>query len=216
MHRTWTSLIGVCGLVVCCALGGCQLLPPFVPPELPAEIQFVLNSPETFVLPEDVSPDPAAEPVQDASALAGCWAHTFEPENVDLSADTTGLPVSEGTQARLRAIELWRFDEASRDMQYELYVGDETSGVVLLQIMSGTFEVRDPGIVIVRFQDFTGNDWATGQMVSAVPEGTEEPGEGVLRFERSGERLFLTGSGATPESVADVEPVDALQHFACS
>jgi hypothetical protein len=198
------------------ALLGCQLLPPFVPPELPAEMQFVLDSPETFVLPEDVAPDPAAEPVQDASALAGCWARTFEPEDVDLSADDTGLPVAGDTQARLRTIELWRFDAASGDVQCELYVGDETSGVVLLQIMSGTFEVREPGIVIFRFKDYISNDWATGQMSSVVPEGDEEPSEGVVRFERSSERLFLTGSGATPESIQEVKPADALQHFPCS
>ena len=212
MSRARVCLIAVCGLALTGSLAGCALVPPFVPPELPPEIQFVLDDLDTFTLPADLEADPNAPPIADASALTGCWARTFDPQDVDVASENVGVALPGTVRTDVRAVDLWRFDAESRTVQYELFFLDEPTGVILLQIMSGTFEVREPGTVAVLFDSFAINDWTTGQMQSVPPEG--EIPESLLRFQRSDDRLFWYDSADETDTASSDQPW-VFQRFDC-
>jgi len=213
MSRARVCLIAVCGLALTGSLAGCALVPPFVPPELPPEIQFVLDDLDTFTLPADLEADPNAPPIADASALTGCWARTFDPLEVDVTSADVGAALPGTTRTELLAVDLWRFDAAAQTVQYDLYVRDLPTGVILLQIMSGTFEVREPGLVAVRFQTFAMNDWTTGR-VQSVPAPGADTSESFLRVQRNGDRLFLVSSADETDTAGTDKPW-VFQRFDC-
>ncbi len=193
-------------------LSGCNLAPPFVPPVLPAEIQVVVDDPNAFALPAGLAPDLNAPPVADASALAGCWARTFDPQEIDVTPEDTGGVLPDTQRLNARAMDLWHFDAAAQTLQYELYARDEPTGVVLVQVLSGTFELREPGLVAARFDTFAVNDWTTGQMRSEpAPEGPTP--ESFLHIQVAGDHLFLIGADET--GTPDAEEPWAYLHFDC-
>lgn len=199
-----------CGLALTGLLAGCVVPPPFVPPQIPPEIQFVLDDPGQFTFPADLELDPNAAPVEDLDAIAGCWARTFDPRTIDISASDLGVGMPGMARTNVRAIDLWRFDVQPRRAQYTVFLLDEPTGVILLQVMSGTFEVREPGTVAVQFDSFEINDWTSGQMQAVPPEG--DVPESLLRFQRAGDRLFWLGSA---DDAADTDEPWVFQRFDC-
>jgi hypothetical protein len=172
-------------------LAGCAAATAFVAPAIPAEIQAVLDDPSAFTPPADAGSDPNATPVEDPNAVDGCWARALSTENA-------------GTPVQAQGVELWHFDAAAGAVTYELYARDVASGLVLLSIFSGTFNVPEAGVVTAHFESFQENDPATGQLQALSPDQTVP--EATLRFNRDGDRLLLVGHGTADSAGAD-QPV---------
>lgn len=201
--------VAVSGILV----AGCGTSPAFVSPELPADMQAVVDDSAARTIPISEQADAKATAVQSAADLSGCWGRAYEPVEEDVSSGDALF--SGQTHVIAQMFEVWHFDADSQSVRYEMLLRDNASGVSSLQILSGTFTMPAPGSVTVQFTKLETNNVTTGA-IEEVP-ASDLNGElpvSTMGVEQSGDRLFFVAAGAT---VATTDPNDvwALERFTC-
>jgi hypothetical protein len=213
MNRARIGAFCACVAVTSVFWAGCGLVPAFVPPDLPADMQFVVDNSAALTRPAGEQADPNATPVQSAADLSGCWGRAYEPVETETPAQGASLTGQSHVTAQL--FEVWHFDAASQAVRYEMLILDVNTGASTLQIMSGTFTMPAPGSVTIQLTKFETNNWATGA-IEEVPwtDPNTQPPASTNAVEQSGGRLYFLEEGKTV-ATSDPNDVWTLQRFDC-
>lgn len=129
-------------------LGGCPTPAPFVAPELPAGIAFVVNHDFQFAQFAD-TPDNTATPITDAGRLVGCWARV-RLNNI-VSGSSTTVDVYEALRFR-----------SNGTVRQESLLSNVATGVQVLLISEGTYTLDAAGVLTIAMTTFAGNNPRTG------------------------------------------------------
>jgi len=120
-----------------------------------------------------------------------------------------------GTQGlEIGSLALWHFDGAAQTIQFEMCMREETTAVVLVQIFSGTFEQREPGVFDVQFDTFAFNEWETGRMHYEPPPEDTFSEAAPVRIQIDGDYLFFVGPDEA-DTDDTIPPPTAFLRFDC-
>lgn len=209
MCRAKTVAFCVSVMAASILVTGCGMSPAFVPPDLPADLQLLVDDSAARTIPSTEQADPKATAVQSAADLSGCWGRAYEPVENDVSSGDALF--SGQTHVVAQMFEVWHFDADTQSVRYEMLLRDNLTGVSTLQIMSGTFTLPTSGALTIQFTKFETNNWATGE-IEEVPE--TQFLASTLAVEQSGGRLYFLDAGTT---VATSDPNDIwiVQRYTC-
>ncbi len=214
MFRARLGAFCVCVAVAGVLWTGCGETPAFVPPIVPADLQFVLDNPGPLTISGNAEATQSATPVQNAGDLDGCWGRAYEATLVDIPA-TDSSPLAGQNQVTMQLFEVWRFNAAAQSVRYEILLQEGDIPVSLVQVMSGTFSVPASGSVSIDFTKFEANDGTTAELQDiAPPSDPNGLPVSTVRVELSGDRLFFVDKDKTA-ATSDPNDIWTLQRFVC-
>lgn len=141
------------GIILLC--GACDVV-PFTSPQIPPELQFVLDQEELFVTKNDplarVTPGTLMD---DLDTLSGCWGQAVTEKD--------------GEPALIKLYSVSRFDADTGKYSSWGLQRDVFGLIPILSIQTGTFEVVDDSRLLTIVLESRANDPRTGEVAFAAP-----------------------------------------------